>query len=330
MFNFLKRKTRNRRLNSGTVLDVKLRSDQVRSSRMRGLAVGFGFLFCTFFCLFMLWCIGNWGLRKLVYENSAFAITEIDAQTDGVISPDHIRRLSGVKPGKNLMDLKLEDVKGYVELEPHIKSVSVERVLPRTLRIRVTEREPVAQVNLAVPRAAGGIEVVVKQLDVDGYVMPPLDPRVRTTPIGQVEEPLPLVTGINPVDLLTTRKRLESAQSLAALQLVQKFQESFMATVVDLKKVDVSSPEVLIATTTRGSEITFAAQDIDQQLLRWREIYEKGIRYNRDIATLDLAVSNNIPARWMEASLEAPEPSPRARKAPKASRNPPTTRKRNV
>ena len=32
---FFKRKTRNRRLNSGTVLDVKLRSDQVRATRSR-------------------------------------------------------------------------------------------------------------------------------------------------------------------------------------------------------------------------------------------------------------------------------------------------------
>ena len=328
MFNFLKRKTRNRRLNSGTVLEVKLRSDQVRSSRMRALAIGFGITFCTFFCFFLLWCAGNWGLRRLVYENPAFAITEIDAHTDGVISPGQIRRLSGVKPGRNLMDLELKDVKRDLELEPHIKSVSVERVLPHTLRIRVTEREPVAQVNLPRSRQGGGLDVVVVHLDVEGYVMPPLDPRLRSTPPGQLEEPLPLVMGVNPVELLSTRKRIESAQSLSALQLVQKFQESAMATVVDLKRVDVSSPEVLIATTSQGSEITFGLQDIDQQLLRWREIYERGMRYNRAIATLDLAVTNNIPARWMEASLQPPPPTPR--KAPKPSRTSSTTRKRNV
>ena len=45
MFNFLKRKNRYRRLNSGTVLEVKLRSDQARSTRMRGMAIGFGILY---------------------------------------------------------------------------------------------------------------------------------------------------------------------------------------------------------------------------------------------------------------------------------------------
>ena len=166
-----------------------------------------------------------------------------------------------------------------------------------------------------------------KVLNYEGYVMPPLDPRMRSTPVGQVEEPLPLMTGLNTTELQSTRKRVESVQSLAALQLIQKFEESFMSTVVDLKRVDVSSPEVMVATTSRGSEITFTTQDIDQQLLRWREIYEKGMRYNRDIATLDLAVTNNIPARWMEASLEPPQPP---RRTPKTPRNSPTTRKRNV
>ena len=54
--------------------------------------------------------------------------------------------------------------------------------LPGTLRIRVTEREPVAQVNVPRP-CPDGIEFVVFQLDADGYVMLPLDPRQRAVPL---------------------------------------------------------------------------------------------------------------------------------------------------
>jgi len=327
MFNFLKRKTRNRRLNSGTVLEVKLRSDQVRSTRMRTLAIGFGVTFCTFFCFFLLWCAGNWGLRRLVYENSAFAITEIDVRTDGVIVPDQIRRWAGVKLGENLMALELKDVKGRVEFVPQVQSVSVERMLPHTLRIRVIERESIAQVNLPRARPGGGLDVAVVHLDVEGYVMPPLDPRLRSTPLGQLEETLPVVTGVNPMEL-QPGKRIESAQVQSALELVQKFQESSMSTVVDLKRVDVTSPEVLIATTSQGSEITFGMQQIDQQLLRWRDIYEQGRRYNQAIIALDLAVTNNTPVRLTAASLQ--QNPPPTRKPAKSSRTSSTTRKRNV
>ncbi|HKI69157.1 MAG TPA: hypothetical protein VKA67_06180, partial [Verrucomicrobiae bacterium] len=95
-------------------------------------------------------------------------------------------------------------------------------------------------------------------------------------------------------------------QLQAALNLISAFQCSPMAGLVNLQRVDVSSPEVLVAMTDQGSQITFSTQNLDQQLRRWREIYDLGQRMNRAIATLNLAVSNNIPARWMEASSLPP------------------------
>ena len=110
-------------------------------------------VFGTVFGLYLLWRAGEWALDKLVYENEAFAIQHIDVQTDGVIAPDQLRRWAGVKPGDNLLALDLARVKRNLELVPLVQSVSVERILPRTLRIRVTEREPVAQVNVPRPRS---------------------------------------------------------------------------------------------------------------------------------------------------------------------------------
>jgi cell division protein FtsQ len=304
---WFKRKTRNRRLNSGTVLDVKLRSDQVRASRARALALGLGIAFGTVFCFYLLWRTGEWALNRLVYENEAFAITQVDAHTDGVISSDQIRRWAGVKLGHNLMALDLVRVKRDLELVPLLRSVSVERILPHTVCIRVTERQAVAEVSVPRARAGGGVEVVVLHLDAEGYSMQPLDPRLRSTPIGQVEEPLPSLTGVSTTELQPGRQ-VGSAQVHGALELISKFNESPMAALVDLKRVDVSSPEVLVATTGQGSEITFSLQDIDQQLLRWREIYDQGMRHGKSIAALDLAVPNNIPARWMEAAAR-PQPA---------------------
>jgi hypothetical protein len=305
---WFKRKIRNRRLNSGTVLDVRLRSDQVRANRTRLVALGLGVAFATLFCFYLLWRTGEWVVNCLVYDSVAFAITEVDVRTDGPIAPDQIRRWSGVKSGQNLMALDLERVKRDLELVPLIRSVSVERVLPHSIRIRISERQAVAQVNVARLRPGGGVDVMLMQLDGDGYAMQPLDPRLRTTPVGQPEEPLPLMTGVNPLEMQAGH-RMANEQVLGALELIVKFNESPMAALVDLKRVDVSSPEVLVANTGQGSEITFGLHDIDQQLLRWREIYEQGIRHGKSIASLDLAVTNNIPARWMEASLQ-PQPRP--------------------
>ena len=318
---WFKREQKNRRLNRGHVLDVKLRSDQVRATRTRLAALTAGILFGTVFGLYLLWRTGEWALDKFVYENSEFAIQHIDVQTDGVIAPEQLRRWSGVKPGDNLIALDLAAVKRNLELVSMIDSVSVERVLPRTLKIRVTEREPVAQVNMPRAGAAGGIAVSVFQLDADGYVMQPLDPRLCVIPLAQMSDQLPVITGLN-VYQLQPGHRVESPQVQAALQLIGAFDHSPMAGLVDLRRIDVSAPGVVVATTGQGGEITFGLDNLEQQLRRWREIYDLGQRMNKAIASLDLAVANNVPVRWMEA-VAVPVTTPK-------TFNPAHTRRKNV
>jgi hypothetical protein len=302
---WLKRKPKNRRLGREQVLDVKLRSSQVRAARTRMTAISLGAVFATVFGLYLLYRAGDLTLNRLVYENKAFAIKEIDVQTDGVISVDQLRRWAGVKPEENLLALDLVRVKRDLELIPLVQSVSVERILPHTLRIRITEREPIAQVNIPRPRPNGGVELAVCQLDADGYVMLPLDLRQRAKALNQPPDLLPVVGGINAGELQPGR-RIVAPPVQAALQLILAFEQSPMAGLVDLKRVDVSSPEVLVVTTGQGSEVTFALTDLPQQLRRWHTVFELGQRMSNSIATLDLAVTNNIPLRWLEASAGAP------------------------
>jgi hypothetical protein len=177
------------------------------------------------------------------------------------------------------------------------------------LRIRVNEREPVAQVNVPTADASGKIVVTVFQLDADGFVMQPLDPRLCVMPLAQVSNQLPVITGLNAFQLQPGR-RMDLPQVQAALQLITTFNSSPMAGLVDLQRIDVSAPEVLVATTLQGSEITFGLDDFDRHLSRWREIYDVGQRMNKAIASLNLAVTNNIPARWMDAGVPVSTPRP--------------------
>jgi hypothetical protein len=302
---FFRRKPRNRRLGREQVLDVKMRSDQARTVRRRKMTLTIGAVCCTVFGIYVAFRSGELLLNRLVYENPAFALQELDVQTDGVISVDQLRRWSGVRQGQNLLALDLARVKRDLELVPLIQSVSVERVLPHELRMHVSEREPIAQANIPRPRPGGGVEVAVYQLDSEGWVMLPLEPTQRATPVGPEGEQFPVITGINPNDLQPGH-RVPSAQVQAALKFVVAFDQSPMAGVVDLKQVDVSSAQVLVATTGQGSEITFGQTDYEQQLCRWHDIFEKAQKFGKAIASLDLAITNNIPARWLEASAVPP------------------------
>lgn len=313
-----KQGNKNRRLHRHHVLDVKLRSDQVRANRARLARISFLVLGGTFFGLFLLWKTGELALNTFVYENPDFAVQAIDAQTDGKIAPEQLRRWAGVKLGENLIGLDLAAVKRNLELVSVIDSVSVERVLPHTLKVRVTERVPIAQVNVPRADAAGGIFVSVYQLDADGVVMQPLDPRVCTVPLAEMNPQLPVIAGVNYFQLQPGH-RIELPQVQAALQLVTAFDRSPMYGLVDLQRVDVSEPRVIVATTGQGSEVTFSPDNVEQQLRRWQQIYSYGMQWQRTIATADLAVGNNVPVRWMTASV-APVLTPRTVKPLKIRR----------
>lgn len=308
---FRREHNKNRRLHRSHVLDVKLRSDQVRATRVRLASMIFLLVAGTFFGLYLLWHIGEVVLNAFVYQNSDFAIQQVEVQTDGVIAPDQLRRWSGVKPGANLIALDLGAVKRNLELVSAIDSVSVERVLPRTLKIRVKERDPIAQVDIPRADGAGGIAVSVFQLDGNGVVMQPLDPRLCTVPLAQINPQLPVIAGLN-VFQLQPGRRVDLPQVQAALQLITAFGRSPMAGLVDLCRVDVSGSGVIIVTTGQGSVITFGLDNQEQQLRRWRQIYDLGLSQQRSIATADLAVENNVPVRWMMASLVPAAVTPKA------------------
>ena len=297
---WFKRAPKNRHLGREFVLDVKLRSSQVRARRARMVAVALGGLFAAVACVLLAWRATEWTLNVLLYENKVFAIKELDVQTDGVIARDQLRRWSGVRPGQNLFALDLESIRRNLLLVPAIQSVSLEKIFPHTLRLRVLEREPLARLSIAMPRANGGVELVPFFLDADGYAMVPLTssqctPGAPACPTDQ----LPLIVGVTANEVQPGRC-LDSPQVRSALQFLQVFQRSPMSSVEEIKKIDVASPEVLLVKTALGSDITFGLADPDRQILRWQAIFEHGQGIKKAIATLDLAVSDSIPLTWAE------------------------------
>jgi POTRA domain, FtsQ-type len=308
-------KSRNRRLGRQYVLDVKLRSSRVRSARLRLAALSVTVVFALVAGVFLAWRGGNWALDQLVYQNKAFAIDSIQIQTDGVLAPDQLRRWAGVRRGQNLLALDLGRVKRDLELVSVIKQASVERILPHTLRIVVSERDPIAQINFARPGPRGGLVSSTLYVDDAGYIMLPVRPQERAVPLAQPPDPLPLLTGLD-FNSLQVGHPLEGPQAQAALNLVSAFERCSMAALVELKSIDLSTPNVLVATTTQGSIVTFGLTNADQQLWNWRAIYDTGRDHGLAIATLDLAVTNSIPARWLQASALPPAPVKR-HKAPR-------------
>ena len=306
---WFKEKPKNRRVERGNVLDVKLRTKQVRAARLRLATTAVGLSLGTFAGLYLVWRAGDWALDQFVFRNDAFAIRELDIQTDGSIPVEQLRKWAGVKPGINLLALNLNRVKSDLELAPMIQSVAVERVLPRTLKISVVERTPIARLKLLQLRPGGGIGLVTYFLDASGRVLQPI--AIRADAIAPNVEALPVLPGVNASELLPGRA-VNSPKVKAALRLIAGFANSPMAGLVDLASVDVSGTEALQVTTGQGSQITFALDRLEEQLRYWWLAHDYGRKIGKSIRTLDLSVTNNAPAVWLEAGAappSAPEPN---------------------
>src|SRR2546430_13904835 len=108
---WIKGKPKNRRLERGNVLDVKLRTKEIRAARLRLATTAVGLSLGTVMGLYLLWRAGDWALDEFVFKNDAFAIRELDIQTDGSIPVEQLRQWDAVRPGDNLLALDLNRVK---------------------------------------------------------------------------------------------------------------------------------------------------------------------------------------------------------------------------
>ncbi|SRR5260221_583818 len=297
-----RRKLKNRRFERHHILDVKLRSSQRRQRRLRQASLFFGGTLSIVLGVLASWQGGEWLIRRFLTESPAFAIHQLDVRTDGILSVEQLRRWAGVRLENNLLALDLARVKRDLELMPAIESADVERILPHTLRIRVTEREPIAQFQLPQLRPDTGYLGGVYLLDARGCVMAPLEPQQMSVPVVQTNERLPMLVGIALTDLRPGRPS-EAPQVLAALRLIGALEHSPMAGLTDFRQIDVSVPGILRITTGQNSEVTFGLHDMETQLRRWRLAWDYGRTIGKLLISIDLSVANNLPARWLEASL---------------------------
>jgi len=303
-----KRTPKNRRLERGNVLDVKLRTKEVRAARLKLATTALSVSLGTVTALYLFWRGGLWALVQFIFKNDAFAVRNLNIQTDGSIPIAQLRQWVGVKPGDNLLALDLARIKRDIELAPMIESAAVERLLPHTLSVRVAEREPIARIKLPQLQPRGGVAMVSYYLDELGHVIQPLPALAVTT--ARDADSLPVLSGVDPTEL-RPGSAVRSPNVIAALRLIAAFESSPMSGLVEMKNVDVAGTEVLQVTTGQGGQITFALNRLDEQLRRWRAVYDYGQKNGRAIRTLDLSVANNSPVLWLDAGAVPSLPKPK-------------------
>ena len=301
-------------------LEVRARSKPLHALRLRMAASALAISSGVVLTLMVCWKGGEYLLHRYVYTNPALGIKRIHIATDGIIPADRIRAWASVKEGQNLLDLDLLRIKRDLELVPLIESASVERVLPGDLIVKVREREPIARIHVFAPRPGDGLlERSSIYLDEHGMVIPSFLRDLNSKAFEEATRFLPVITGIGATPFRPGHI-VSSPNILAALKWTRAFQNSTMAAVADIREIDVSSPTALLVTTEQSNEISFPYQDFETQLLRWQRIHNLGRGQQQTLASLDLVVTNYVPAVWIEltnsasSTVRAVQPSPYRKK----------------
>lgn len=301
-------KPKNRRGERDNVLDVKMHSRHVRAVRLKRLGKSLAWLISAVLLVSLGWFGSEVLVRKYVLENPTFAIRAIDARSDGLIPAESLVRWSGVSLGDNLFRVDLGRVERDLRLNTFIRDVAVEREVPGTLWIRVSERKPRVQFTVWKEAASGeGWRPVRFYLDDEAICIVPEDLPLPETDVRHRFDALPVIKGLD-IKQTSIGKPVASAPVRAALELVRMINESALAGVDEPEEIDVSNPRALTVKTRRNSQVTLGFEDLFGQLQRWRLIHDYAANAGVAIATLDLSVTNNVPARWQDAGAVPPAP----------------------
>lgn len=213
---------------------------------------------------------------KGLMQTTPFPVQRVDVRGVQRLTREEIVTLTGVLPGQNLLSLHLKAVGQQVARNPWVASVRVQRFFPGTLAVSITERQPVAVVNLGL----------LYYLDDQGEPFKPLS-------FGDTLD-LPVVTGLSEdalaADPAGTREALKSAcELLGALQQYGSF------ILADVSEIHYDRGHgFTLFTTSAAVPIRIGTDDFSGKLARFARIYQTLMTQQPGLHYIDLDYIDRI------------------------------------
>lgn len=209
-------------------------------------------------------------------QTTPFPVQKVDVRGVQRLTREDIVTLTGVLPGQNLLGLHLKAVGQQVARNPWVASVRVQRFFPGTLAISITERQPVAVVNLGL----------LYYLDNQGEPFKPLS-------FGDTLD-LPVVTGFSEEGLAAdpagTREALKGA-----CDLLGALQQHGLFILADVSEIHYDRGHgFTLFTTSAAVPIRIGTDDFSSKLERFARIYQTLMTQQPGLQYIDLDYIDRI------------------------------------
>ena len=287
------------------LLELNVRTASVRRQR-RGKAMGFLWKVSVVLLVIAVTAIGIRFLAlRFFFHNPEYSLTKLVTHLNGVMSDEELITLTGLKPGKNILQLDLGEASKRLSALPEVRSVSIERRMPDTVEVGVERRHPmfllgsgtVSQEPVAKADAGGGEGSVEnfesgKSLlsDGEGVVMRPAHP-------SDEFQKLPVLTGIDTASL-QPGEHLEGNAFRNAVAVTEALSDLSEET-FQVRSVDVSKPYAVIVTDSSNARFTFGTKDLPGQIERLRKLITHCQESGRRIATANLIIQRSTPVTFV-------------------------------
>lgn len=184
-----------------------------------------------------------------------FRLNVIEVANNRRIPRSEILALAGVRAGDDLMKINLRQVGEQLEKNPWIETVKVRRYFPQTLAIEITERQPVAVINVGY----------LAYVDARGEVFKPLNE-------GDSLD-YPIITGISEDDL--TKDPTGSRDGLTgAVALISLLRQGDRFTLNDVSELHFDKGYGFTLFTTQGGvPVRLGPDGYGEKLGRLARIY---------------------------------------------------------
>jgi cell division protein FtsQ len=220
----------------------------------------------------------------------------------------------------SLIGLDLDELRQRLLAQSQVRTAVLTKIFPSTLRVRITERMPVARVMAQMANGEPQAFLVAR----DGVVFPG---------IGYEMALLNSLPWLEPMKLARTTNGFQAIEGMgAASDLIAKAQleaEHLYATwrVVSLARLNADA-EIEVRTASGGTIVFSAATDYFTQLANLDLTLDRNLANGRDVTfTLDTPLPPTTSATGKSASSTKSAPSPKAGVMPVGSKpsSPPTT-----
>lgn len=140
-----------RELGGGDKRRTRIKSHQARKRRqLQIIKLSLAFLFCVLLVASVVWAVIAFKNREVSIQLSTPSkpVEKVIFDTDGVLPTSWLGSVIELRRDTTMMEIDIYGMKQQLEAHGQVKSASVERQFPNSLKIKIKEQEPVMRMRV--------------------------------------------------------------------------------------------------------------------------------------------------------------------------------------